>query len=68
MKKTGRLIVLDIDSNTYEELVRSDRYYKKFNTVLTQDFSDVRETQHMNAEIEQAILQMMDYAKNKKLL
>ncbi|VDI07978.1 Hypothetical predicted protein [Mytilus galloprovincialis] len=68
IEKTGRLIVLDIDSNTYEELVRSDRYYKKFNTVLTQDFSDVRETQHMNAEIEQAILQMIDYAKNKKLL
>ncbi|CAC5360086.1 unnamed protein product [Mytilus coruscus] len=68
IENTGRQINFDIDQNTYEELVRSDRYYKKFNTVLTQDFSDVRETQYMTAEIEQAILQMIDYAKNKKLL
>ncbi|CAC5356832.1 unnamed protein product [Mytilus coruscus] len=40
IENTGRLIIFDIDQNTYEELVRSDRYYKKFNTVLTQEFSD----------------------------
>ncbi|CAC5397724.1 unnamed protein product [Mytilus coruscus] len=68
IENTGRLIIFDMDQKSYEELTNSDRYYKMYNTVLTQDFSDVRETSYMNAEIEQAIVQMIEYAKNKKLL
>lgn len=36
IENTGRLIILEKDSNTYEQLARSDREYKQFNTVVTQ--------------------------------
>ncbi|CAC5403148.1 unnamed protein product [Mytilus coruscus] len=43
IENTGRLIIFDMDQKSYDELTNSDRYYKKFNTVLTQDFSDDKE-------------------------